>query len=212
MGQIFRELVSIPEPGQARSRDALERFLATGEALLAENRFEEAGVADIAREADSSVGSFYRLVVDKERLLLMLLQRFFQQIEALTEELLEPKRWQGKSITDLADTYVRELVTSYKSHSGALRATVLRSSKDREFRCHVHEFNAVMGQRLEFLLKQRRDEIHHPNPARAMKSVNHIILGILNQHTMTGTMDGLEDNELIEEVKRIFLTYLGVQT
>ncbi len=212
MGQNFRDLVSIPEPTQARSREALDRFLATGEALLAENRFEEAGVAEIAREADSSVGSFYRLISDKERLLLLLLQRFFIDIEQSIESALEPEQWQGKGIPAISDRLVRMLVKSYRGHNGALRATILRSSKDKGFRSHVHDLNSLMSTRLEFLLGQRKDEISHPVPRRAIKSVGHIILGILNQHTMTGNLGGLSEKALIEELNWIFLSYLGVNS
>ncbi|MGI9274002.1 MAG: TetR/AcrR family transcriptional regulator [Endozoicomonas sp.] len=211
MGQICRELVRIPEPSQTRSKEALERFLAAGEALLAENRFEEAGIADIARAAESSVGSFYRLLADKERLLLLLLQRFFEQIDELTEQTLDPDQWAGKTIADIADSYIKALVNSYRGHAGALRATILRSSKDREFRKFVHDFNSLVSSRLEKLLRERRDELNHPKPERAIKSVSHIILGILNQHTMTGSLDGLSEKALVEETKRIFITYLGVK-
>ncbi|MFC6978716.1 TetR/AcrR family transcriptional regulator [Microbulbifer taiwanensis] len=77
----------MPEPNQARSRQALERLLAAGEKLLADNQFEEASVAEIARLAESSVGTFYRLLGDKDTLSLLLLQRFMQQLADKTASL-----------------------------------------------------------------------------------------------------------------------------
>ena len=44
----FPHMVNPPEPTQARSKQAFERLLQVGEQLLAENRFDEIGVADLA--------------------------------------------------------------------------------------------------------------------------------------------------------------------
>ncbi len=211
MGSIFNDLVSVPEPNQARSREALDRFLAAGEALLAENQYEEAGVADIAKKAESSVGTFYRLLTDKETLSLLLLQRFFTQIEALVEDTLDTEQWQGQGITDIADAFVKMFVDAYHGHAGTLRALILRASKDADFRNQVHNLNTLISARLSKLLKQRRQEITHPKPDQAIKSVTHMVLGILNQHTITGTLGGLSQRALVDELKRVFLTYLGVK-
>jgi AcrR family transcriptional regulator len=210
MGSIFKALVSVPEPNQARSREALNRFLSAGETLLADNRYEEAGIADLAREAQSSVGTFYRLLSDKETLSLLLLQRFFTEIEFLVEDTFAPQHWQGKDITDIADTFSKVFVDTYHGRAGALRATILRASKDASFREQVHAMNNLISNRMGKLLKQRRDEINHPKPEQAIKSVAHMVLGILNQHTITGTLGGLSQKALAEELKRVFLTYLGV--
>lgn len=211
MDSIFKQLANTPVPNQARSKAALERFLNAGEHMLAENRFEEAGIATLASEAESSVGSFYRLFADKESLLMLLLKRFFLHIEESCNTDLAPEKWQGKGISEIADGCIKSLVLSYQGHSGTLRALVLRSSRDIEFRQQVHLLNKFYNDKLGVLLRERADEITHPTPNRAIKSVGHIILGILNQHTMTGNLDGLSEKMLIEEVKRIFLSYLGVK-
>ena len=211
MGTIFKNLISVPEPSQARSKAALDRFLEAGEKLLAENRFEEAGVAVIAQEARSSVGSFYRLLTDKETLLLLLLHRFLNQVDDVIEETLEPTQWQDKTVTDIADTFIKALADLYKDHAGALRAVILRSSKDKAFRSKVHEFNSFISTKMEKLLRQHKSVLNHPKPERAIKSIAHIILGILNQHTLTGNLDGLSQKTLVDEIRRIFLTYLGVE-
>ena len=73
----FPQMIVPPEPMQERSRQAFERLLQVGEQLLAENRFDEIGVADLAKLAETSVGTFYRLLKDKDTLSRLLLQRFF---------------------------------------------------------------------------------------------------------------------------------------
>ncbi len=51
---------------QTRSREQRDRLLKAGERVFAESGFWQAHVADIARKAGCSVGSFYRRFKDKE--------------------------------------------------------------------------------------------------------------------------------------------------
>ncbi|WP_206482909.1 TetR/AcrR family transcriptional regulator [Thalassotalea sp. G2M2-11] len=212
MTSIFKALVNVPEPKQTRSQEALNRFLTTGERLLAENRFEEAGVAQIAREADSSVGTFYRLLSDKETLSLLLLQRFFTQSEATIINILAPEKWQGKSIAQIAQKFISTLVELHKGRAGTLRAMILKASRDPKFRDQVHQLNEFIGEQLATLLKARLSEISHPKPEQAISSVAHMVLGILNQHTITGSLGGLSQTSLKNELTRVFINYLGAST
>ena len=59
----------IKPPRQARTQESLERVLDAAEALLADKRFEDIHVAEIANRADTSVAAFYRRFQDKEALL-----------------------------------------------------------------------------------------------------------------------------------------------
>jgi AcrR family transcriptional regulator len=212
LDSLFSTLVEIPIPNQARSRAALTRFVQAGEQLLAENRFEEASVAEIARAAESSVGSFYRLLGDKETLLLLLLQQFFQHIEALVNEELAPQRWIACDIEDIVKGLIKILVISYNGHAGALRAMVLRSSKDAEFRKRVHELNALINRRLAELLIPHLANLRHPEPEKALQYAGHMLLGILNQFTMAGQLNENPEPELIVEMQRLFISYLQIES
>lgn len=211
MGSIFKTLVNVPEPSQERSREALERFLNAGERLLEMNAFEEAGVADIARAADSSVGTFYRLLSDKETLSLLLMQRFFTHLEDVAQDTFNPEQWQGKSIPDIAERFVNVFVDVYQGRAGTLRAMILRASRDTDFRDQVHQLNELIGKHLGILLRQHKSEINHPKPDQAIKAAPHMVLGILNQHTITGSLGGLSKKSLRIELIRVFNNYLGVQ-
>lgn len=212
MDSIFKPLVTIPEPNQARSREALDRFLAAGEALLAINCYEEAGVAEIAKKAESSVGTFYRLLGDKETLSLLLLQRFMGKMEARLKDAFVVKQWQGKGVEEIARTFVSLFVTTYSGRRGVLRALILRASRDTNFRDRVHQLNDYIAEQTAKLLRERLREIDHPKPEKAITAVVHIVLGALNQHTVTGNLGGLSEQELTEELTRVFTAYLGVKS
>ena len=210
MGSIFHDLVDVPEPKQARSREALDRFLAAGERLLADNRYEEAGVADIAREADSSVGTFYRLLTDKETLSLLLMQRFFTEVEMVTRDSLNSEQWQGKSVSDVAEGFVDVFTDLYQGRRGSLRAMILRASKDAQFRDQVHQLNALISKQMANALRQHKAQMKHPKPELAIKTIAHMIIGILNQHTITGSLGSLSQKHLRTELIRLINQYLGV--
>lgn len=210
MGSIFHDLIDVPEPKQARSREALDRFLAAGERLLAENRYEEAGVAEIAREANSSVGTFYRLLTDKETLSLLLMQRFFTEVELVARDTLGSDQWQGQSVNDVAEGFVDVFATLYQGRRGALRAMILRASKDAQFRDQVHQLNTLISKQMANALRQHKSVMSHPKPEQAIKIIAHMIIGILNQYTITGSLGSLSPKHLKSELVRLINQYLGV--
>jgi len=85
---------------QQRSRLQRDRLLKAGERVFAEKGFWQAHVADIAKRAGCSVGSFYRRFEDKEAFFLSLqsdmaahaevnIGRFFDDPACLTDPLLQ---------------------------------------------------------------------------------------------------------------------------
>lgn len=207
--KAFKPLVNVPTPNQARSQQALERFLAAGESLLAINRFEDAGIAEISREAKSSVGTFYRLLEDKETLSLLLLQRFILNTENEIKEKFDPSAWEDKTIQEFSQHFASIFVSVYKGRRGVLRALILRASRDTTFRDRVHVMNDFIANRTAAVLKRHLTEINHPKPNKAIITVVHLILGALNQHTITGSLGGLSQKELTDELSRVFTHYLG---
>lgn len=204
----FPRMIDQPEPGQARSRQALERLLLAGEKFLAENRFDEVGVAELARQAQTSVGTFYRLLGDKDTLSQLLLQRFFADLVDHIEGLTELRQWDGRPLEQFIRATVAMFVAINRGRKGVLRALITRSSRDAEFRDRVHQINHLIAQRIITVLASKSSEISHPNPAQAMMVLPPVLLGILNQHTLTGSLSFLSDSALENELVRIALRYL----
>lgn len=199
-------LIRLPVPGQARSQQALERLLSAGESLLAENRYEEASVAEIASLAQSSVGSFYRLLGDKEALSLLLLQQFMQRV-AVTAAELAP-RADCRDLAECAGLLVDAYVDIYQGHRGVLRALILRASRSAEFRDKVHLLNQHVSSCAQTCMAPFTSQIRHPKPRQAVSSGMHMVLGALNQFTVTGQLGDLPVEELRPELTRLLLGYL----
>lgn len=206
----FTQLTTLPEPTQRRSQQALQRLLDAGEQLLASNAFEEASVMQIAELASSSVGTFYRVLGDKDTLSLLLLQRFFQSTVGLVEQLTEPEQWADKPLADFVQSLTVKLVEVYQGRRGVLRALILRASRDAVFRDKVHQLNEYIAVRIVAVFQHHQREVHHPQPRKAMQAAVHIVLGALNQHTITGNLGHLSSNEVAEELSRILLAYLDI--
>ncbi|WP_295801702.1 TetR/AcrR family transcriptional regulator [uncultured Microbulbifer sp.] len=207
MSQPDLTLVQVPEPSQVRSRQALERLLKAGEELLADNQFEEASVAEIASRAESSVGTFYRLLGDKETLSQLLLQRFMQRLADATASLRGAGadcRDLGEGVRLLTDTYI----DVYTGRRGVLRAVILRASRSAAFRDRVHQLNTHISSTACDCLEPFLDQVLHDNPRQAVATGVHMVLGALNQHTVTGTLGGLPAESLRREIARLLLGYL----
>ncbi|MEX1034243.1 MAG: TetR/AcrR family transcriptional regulator [Cellvibrionaceae bacterium] len=202
-------LIRLPVPGQARSQQALERLLAAGEALLADNRYEEASVAEIAKLAQSSVGSFYRLLGDKDALSLLLLQQFMQRVAATATDLAEVR---CEDLSQSAAMLVNAYVDIYTGHRGVLRALILRASRSADFRDKVHLLNRHVSGCAQACMEPFTAEIRHPKPRQAVSSGMHMVLGALNQYTVTGNLGELPADELRPELIRLLLGYLDQGT
>ena len=204
----FPQLIVPPEPTQARSKLAFERLLLVGEQLLAENRFDEIGVADLAKLAETSVGTFYRLLGDKDTLSRLLLQRFFADMVDKVESLTELHQWDGRSLEEFIRAMVAMFVAVNMGRRGVLRALITRCSQDAQFRDKVHQINHLISQRTVAVLASKSSSIRHPNPTQAMMVVPPVLLGILNQHALSGSLSFLSGAALEDELVRVALNYL----
>jgi AcrR family transcriptional regulator len=202
--------MSIPIPRQARSRDALESLLAAGEALLEAHRYEAAPVAEIASRAGSSVGSFYRLVGDKDRLLRAIHDRFLEDSHAELERDLSVERFAGRDAAAIVRAYVATLVDIYARREGLLRALIVRSSAETDFRRRVHALNDALETRLAELLAPHRARIAHPRPREAIRFGLRVVLGALNQNTFVHSPESRDSALLVRELSRVLIAYLAL--
>lgn len=203
-------MYSIASPTQARSKKALERFLNVAAELLAGNRFEDTGISQIAQQAESSVGTFYRLLGDKDVLLYAVHERFVAQgrgaIDALVAEL-------GRSDLPLdqqIEQFIRGVIELFAGHEGLLRALIRRSSADLQFRQRFHQLNAYIGQTFCRIALARANQLGHPHPEQAADLAAHLLLASMNYFTMVGTL-GVTPREVIPgELSRLVCHYLEV--
>lgn len=211
-------MVALPfrPPRQARSRQTLDRLLAAAEGLLEEKGFEQATVAEIARRARSSVGSFYTRFPDKEALLQCFDERFFARGRESWDAFLADPRWRRASVADLVRELVRILVRKNRANRALLRALALyaRGRPDPRFRERSHRLNAYVLDRVRTLLLARRSDIRHANPALAIDLGLTMVASAVREIVLFQEGYGLAprtDDGLAAELARAWLAYLGVR-
>jgi AcrR family transcriptional regulator len=203
------ELVWVRPPQQARSHLTLSRILDASEALLAEKSWEDAGVAEIARRAGSSVGAFYSRFRDKDALLAALHQRFIEEAFATSVAALEESRWTGASICEIVRELVAFQVRVYDQRRDLLRAFILRAIHDPSFQTRAERLNGPILELFTKLVVARRHEILHPVPVVAGGFVARMINAMLVSRLLDPKFvpPGVS---FVDELTHAALAYLGV--
>src|SRR3990167_4078989 len=173
-------MYSISSPTQARSKKALERFLNVAAELLADNRFEDTGISQIAVLAESSVGTFYRLLGDKDVLLYAVHERFVEQGRSAIDSLVQDLGHSELPLSGQIEAFIQGIIALFEGREGLLRALVRRSS------------------------------LRHPQPQQAADLAAHMLLASLNYLTMVGTLGETPREVIPEELSRLICNYLEV--
>lgn len=203
----------VKPPQQARSQQTLERILDAAELVFSEQG-DQATVAEIVKQAQSSVGVFYARFDDKDALLRCLHDRFCERARETTRLALDPERWEGKGIADILATTIPFLVRIFHQRAGLIRCFIIRCNSDEHFAVNARQLHEYMSERLRDLLLARRREMSHPQPELAIDFGLSLMLDKLGFVTFTGdaecrTLQWAEE-ALAGELTRAFVGYLGV--
>ncbi|SEC78229.1 TetR/AcrR family transcriptional regulator [Pseudomonas anguilliseptica] len=203
-------MYSISSPTQARSKKALERFLNVAAELLADNRFEDTGISQIAQLAESSVGTFYRLLGDKDVLLYAVHERFVEEGRSAIDALVADLSHSNLLLAEQIEVFIQGMIDLFAGREGLLRALVRRSSADLQFRQRFHQLNAYIGQTFCRIVLVRQSELGHPQPQQAADLSAHMLLASMNYFTMVGTLGETPREVIPGELSKLICNYLQV--
>jgi AcrR family transcriptional regulator len=160
------------------------------------------------------VGAFYARFRDKQALLHSLYARYDQSLETRMDELRERASWEGLDLAGSVRLLVEHLVAFFGERLFLMRALALYArtrpdeidSDARRRRRRQHQF-------LHSALLTRRDEIHHPEPERAVELAIFFAAAacrdrILFAEAPHSESTRLSTAELVHEVTRMVLGYL----
>ncbi|MDO8698212.1 MAG: TetR/AcrR family transcriptional regulator [Pseudomonas sp.] len=201
-------MFSIASPTQARSKQALERFLNVAAEQLANNSFEETGIAQLAQLAESSVGTFYRLLGDKDVLLYAVHSRFVEQAQGIVDGLSEELKHSQLPLNQQIERFISSVIAQFEGNEGLLRALIRRSSVDLQFRQRFHHINAYISQAFCQLVLAHAAELQHPQPEQAADLAAHLLLAGMNYFTMVGTFGSTPPKVIPHELARLICSYL----
>ena len=158
---------------QERGRNTVERLLNAAEQTLESVGLEGATVPAIAARAGMSVGNVYKRFPDKDSLFRAVYERFFSEALASNEFALDPAKWEGIPTAEVLSTLVTGMIEGYRLRRPLIRALLLyaQTHADAEFRAHAEELRLETLELFERLLRDRRADIGHPQPERAIRFV-----------------------------------------
>ena len=172
---------------QERGRKAVERLLGAAEKILETRGLDAATVPVIAASAGMSVGNVYKRFPDKDSLLRAVYQRFFAEALAANEFALDPAKCEGIPTSEVLSTLVTGMIEGYGSRRALVRALLLyaQTHGDADFRAHAEEMRLRTLGLFERLLRDRRADIGHPHPERAIRFVVTLLAHTLENAVMS---------------------------
>jgi len=207
------ELRWVKPPRQDRSRDTHDRFVDAAQRLLANGRsFHEISVAELAKEAEASVGAFYNRFRDKDALLHVLQIELHKEGEATAREVLVPARWTGASLEALIRAFVGLSVSSYRQQRGLRRALLVQMASDEQFRARSVALSRLTCEGLTDVLHARSPMLPRAKVRTLIDVCHRMVFGVLEQELLFAeeppTGQPLDDQQLSEQLATACFAYL----
>jgi len=207
-------------PRQLRSRESLRRMLDAAEAVLTKHGLEGATLPRIAVQAGISPANVYRRFRDKDALMAAVFQRLTERSSAATVAQFDPETVGPIGLVQFSRNMVEGMIRSFRADAGLSRATVQYSEEHWEagFVRKARASEAQSFQTMVGAFMIWRDQITHPEPERAIRFAFVMVALALRELVLFGRTRifedilPLDDNILREELTRMFLRYLGVDT
>ena len=157
---------------------------------------------------------------DKDSLLQAVYERFFSDALAANEFALDPSKWEGVRTAELLSTLVMGMIEGYRSRRSLIRALLLyaQTHPDPAFRSHAEQLRLQSLALFERLLRDRRADIGHPHPERAIRFVVMLIGHALETAVLSEAGGGLSSGDFLShapetasELSRVVYGYLRVR-
>lgn len=204
------------QPVQARSRRTMDRMLRAAEELLEERPFDAVSVAEIVRQAGTSVGAFYARFSSKGDLLAAIYaRRFGAEATERSRRYLAEFAAREMPLEQRTREVVRNMVAYFESNRRLLRAMALRAgqleetlpAESRELRAHRAVFND--GWARAFLAHP--EQIGHPDAERAVRFGLFVAAAACRDAFLLGEPGSkdLPAEDLVSELGRTLNAYLA---
>lgn len=202
-------------PKQQRSRETLARLLEATIKVVKVHGLSGTTIPRIAQAAKVAPASVYRRFRDKESLLRAAFLDALERSSAVNAAAIPPLV-KGRTIEWIAGSIARSLIEQYRAQPALMRAMVrfVEGDDDQAFRERAMSLIVANAQVLvDTIVKGFRKHIRHKNPRRAVTFVILVMANVvetraLEEFSLWHTMLPLSDDELVAELKHLFLAYL----
>jgi AcrR family transcriptional regulator len=201
-------------PRQERSRDTHQRIVEAAERLLAAGRaWSEISVAELVKEAGTSIGSFYHRFRDKDALLHILQIDLYAQGEA-TAASAGALGSNQLPLGVLIRAFVSLAVNAYRQQMGIRRALMVQMTMDLQFRERAQELSRMTCETLTDVLAAHYRTADRERLRLAVDVCHRLVYGVLDQNLMFAdrpTAHTVDDATLVDELCLAVETYLATK-
>ena len=195
---------------QQRSRQQRDRLLKAGERVFAESGFWQAHVADIAKRAGCSVGSFYRRFQDKEAFFFALQADMAAHAEANIGKFFDDPACRTDPLIDVFRRLARNTARTMKGIEGYYRALFELSLRGQDVWPLMRGLEAIEAGLVVDLLKSRGVAVDDTK-----RDAAHLAIRMMHGQIISNMLHGpgpftVDDPRLHEELGLMLLRYLGL--
>jgi AcrR family transcriptional regulator len=207
----------VKPPRQDRSRDTQLRYVEAAQRLLARGRaWDQLGVAELAKEAGSSVGAFYARFRDKDALLHVLQLELNREGSATGAETFRLAAAATLPLDALVRGFVTLAVSYYRQQFGLRRALLVEMAGNAELRARATELSRETCDGLIELLRPRFPKVARARLRDVVDVAHRMVYGTLDQVLLFGaggtpTGHVLDDARLIDELSCAIHAYLAAR-
>lgn len=199
-------------PKQHRSRSSLRRLLDTTARMLEANGYAGFTLQEVSKRSRVSIGSIYHLFANKQELVREVQIQFLESIDQDLALLVNSLRRRGLSLRDLIPQIVSEYGEFLRKNARLLRVFMQIAPMDDLVAAAGKESFAQSVRDFELLILDRRTEIRHPVPDRAVNAAFRIMYAAIGRYLGLGTTADVmaegDWDELIEDVSQMVLSFL----
>jgi AcrR family transcriptional regulator len=162
--------LEVRPPQQRRSREAWNRVLDAGVAILEDGGYEAFTIAAVCERAGVAPTAIYARTTSKDALFLAVYEHGIAQLRAEQEVFAHDARWSGLAPADLVRRAVAEMIGISVRHERFLRAVVLISAAHPEVRRRGSRYSQELGEGFGRVVLRAADAIRHADPEAAVRT------------------------------------------
>src|SRR4051794_28688445 len=156
--------LEVRPPKQRRSREAWNRVLDAGVAILEDSGYDALTIAAVCERAQVAPPTIYARTTSKDALFLAIYEHGIGRLTAEQGIFEDAARWTGLEPADLVRAAVAEMVGISLRHRAFLGAVVLISAAHPEVRRRGSGHSQELGQRFAQVVLRVRSAISHADP------------------------------------------------
>jgi AcrR family transcriptional regulator len=163
--------LEVRPPKQRRSREAWQRVLDAGVALLEDGGYDAFTIAAVCERALVAPTAIYARTTSKDSLFLAVYEHGIAGLRAEQDVFADAARWTGLDAAGLVRGAVAEMVGISLRHQRFLRAVVLVSAAHEEVARRGSRYSQELGEGFARVVLGAREAIGHGDPEAAVRSI-----------------------------------------